>query len=174
MRKHILFLLLSAAVFGVTHAQKGEKNISAGPVFSFPAGITSADILKPGIGIEVVGQSFLSQKSSILLTTSLVTWGYQEGAINYPENNRLTVFTIQGGYRHQAGNSGIFLNGLLGVDIDLSDGFLTGAFGFGAGKRLIVKENRFIDIGIDFIGADAAARVNLKILLSLFRKLSAN
>ena len=170
---HRLFLLLSIGVFGVSYGQKGERSIAAGPVFSLPAGI-SAHNLKPGIGIEGVGQSFLSQKSSLLLSTALATWAYEESAINYVGNTRLTVFTLLGGYRYQAGSSGFYINGLLGVDIDLGDGFLTGAFSFGAGKRLSWKENRFIDIGIDYIGADAASRVNLKVLISLYRKLPGN
>ena len=175
MKIRIIFILLLIGHFGIAEAQKGETSFAAGPLISFPLGTESRSgqsDLKTGIGLEGIGQYNFSEKSALILKAILASWSYKESVRSYYENNRLTLLTFQGGYRYQFGASGFFINGLVGVDIDLQDRFTTGSYTLGGGKRFTMKENRFIDAGIDLIGADAQARVNIKVIFSLFRGLA--
>jgi hypothetical protein len=168
MRKRVFFLLFLSGLLEAVQAQKGEKNIAAGPLISFPLGLESGTSdLKIGPGAEIIGQYNFSNRSALLLKTTLTSWAYKESISSY-DVKRLSFLTFQGGYRYQFGASGFFIDGLVGVDIDLHDGYTTGSFTLGAGKRFI-KEERFIDVGIDLVGADAEERVNIKVLFSLFR-----
>lgn len=176
MIRRILFILLLTGVLGSVQAQKGELSIGAGPLLSYPLGIESPfdSDLNPTLGLEGIGQYNFSVKSALLLKATLASWGYKKRLRSFYENNRLTLLSFQGGYRYQFGTSGFFINGLAGVDIDLKDNFTSGDFSLGGGKRFSMKEDRFIDAGIDLIGADAQARVNIRVIFSLFRKLAEN
>ena len=169
-----ILILLFTALFGAAQAQKGEKSIAAGPLISFPLELegTTGD-LKPGLGIETIGQYNFSKKSALLLKMTFASWGIKNEAYGY-ETKRLNFLTFQGGYQYQFGSSGFFINGLLGADIDLQDGYTTGCFTLGIGKRFMIKNDRFIDAGIDLMGADAQERINIKIIFSLFRWLAEN
>jgi hypothetical protein len=172
MRSTIIFILLLIALFGEAHAQKGETSIAAGPLLSFPLGDESANgksDLKPGIGLEAMGQYNLSDRSALLLKVTFASWSYKDSLQYYYDRKRLTLFTPQAGYRYQFGQSGFFLNGLVGVDIDFHDAFVSGSFTFGGGKRFMMNESRFIDVGVDLIGADGPTRLNIKGLFSLFQ-----
>lgn len=167
MRKRILLFLLIVGLLEDAHAQKGEKSIAVGPLISFPLGLESGITdLKPGPGAEIIGQYNLSNKSAVLLKTTLTSFAYKEVRSSMG-GQRFSLLSLQGGYRYQFGASGFFVDGLVGVDIDLQDSFTTGAFTLGTGKRFIKKE-RFIDVGVDLVGADTEARFNIKVLISLF------
>jgi hypothetical protein len=171
MKIRIIFILLLIALFGEAHAQKGEASIAAGPLFSFPLGTetrSGESDLKPAIGLEAIGQYNVSDRSALLLKVTIVSWAYKDSARYYYDTKRLTLLTTQGGYQYQFGESGFFVNGLVGIDIDFDDAFISGSFSLGAGKRFFIKESRFVDVGIDLIGADAPSRVNIKALFSLF------
>jgi len=166
--KTILVLLLLSGLFEVAQAQKGEKGIAVGPLISFPLGLESrSSDLRTSLGAEIIGQYNFSIRSALLLKTTLASWAYKERMSSYYAK-RLSFLTFQGGYRYQFGESGFFIDGLVGVDIDLRDSYTTGSFTIGTGKRF-KKEERFIDVGIDFVGADAEERLNFKVLFSLFR-----
>ena len=172
MRRRIIFILLLIGFFGEAQAQKGETSIAAGPLLSFPLGTETQNgksNLKPGIGLEAMGQYNLSDRSALLLKVTWASWAYKDSARYYEGTKRLTLLTTQAGYGYQFGESGFFLNGLVGVDIDFHDGFASASFSVGGGKRFTVQESRFIDVGIDLVGADAQARVNIKGLFSLFQ-----
>lgn len=166
----IILILLLAGLSGAAQTQKGEKSIAAGPLISIPLGLeTQGSAYNTGFGAEIVGQYNFSVKSALLLKTTLATWGIKNSNSRF-ETNRLTLFTVQGGYKYQFHPSGFSISGLVGVDVDLSDSFTSVSFTLGAGKRFFLKNDRFIDVGIDFVGADAEERVNIKALFSLFRR----
>jgi len=168
MTKTIFLLFLLSGLFEAVYAQKGEKTVAAGPLISFPLGLESGTSnFKIGVGAEIIGQYNFSNRSALLLKTGLTSWAYKESVSNY-YSKRLSLLTLQGGYRYQFGESGFFIDGLVGPDIDLRDSYSSASFTLGAGKRFTKKE-RFIDVGIDFVGADAEERVNIKVLFSLFR-----
>ena len=168
VKKTVLFLFLFSGIFEVVQAQKGEKIIIAGPLISFPLGLESGTSnINPGIGVELIGQWNISNRSALLLKTTLASWGYKEHITAY-DANRFSLLTFQAGYRYQFGIAGFFVDGLVGLDLDLHDSYTTGSFTLGVGKRFINKE-RFIDVGIDLVGGDAEERVNIKILFSLFQ-----
>ncbi len=158
-------------LFIAAEAQKGEKSITAGPLISFPVATTGQSDLNPGLGLEATGQYNFSDRSALLLKTALTSWGYKKDVIIY-DTKRLTFLTVQGGYKFQFVNSGFFVNGLVGTDNDLQDGFTTISFTLGAGKRFMFKDDRFIDAGIDLVGADAQSRVELKVIFRLFHWLA--
>ena len=165
-----MFALLLISLYGIAQAQKGEKSIAAGPLMSFPLANSNRgeSNLKTGMGLETIGQYNFSNKSALLLKLTFSSWSYKEDVIVYG-TKRLSLLTIQGGYQYQFGSSGFFINGLVGTDIELNDAFTTISFTLGAGKRFIINDTYFIDAGIDLVGGDADARVNIKALFSLFR-----
>ena len=172
MRKGLVFIVLLKGLLGVAHAQKEEKSIAAGPLISFPLGFeTGTTDFKTGLGAEIIGQYNFSEKSALLLKMTLASWGIKDGAFGY-ETNRLNFLTLQGGYNYQFGTSGFFINGLVGVDIDLYDSYGSAFFTLGVGRRFMVKNDRFVDVGVDLIGADAEERLNIKVVFSLFRRLA--
>ncbi|MDP4107494.1 MAG: hypothetical protein Q8935_21380 [Bacillota bacterium] len=169
MRKKVIFTLILVGLFGVAQAQKGDKSIAAGPLISFPIGSDGfPSILKTGGGLEAIGQYNFSNRSALLLKMNLTSWGYKERMSGYGPR-RLTFLSLQGGYKYQFGSSGFFINGLAGTDIDLGDRFSTISFTLGAGKRFTVKDDRFIDVGVDLAGGDAEGRVNFKVIFSLIQ-----
>ncbi len=165
MRKKSIIIVILSIFIGSAQAQKGEKSIAAGPLISFPIGISN---LKIGLGLEAIGQYNFSDRSALLLKTNLASWSYKPG-LSTDDTRRLTFLTLQGGYRYQFENSGFFINGLVGVDIELADGFSSISFTLGGGKRFIVKNIYFIDTGLDLVGGDAENRINLKAVFSLLR-----
>ena len=174
MKVRTIFTLLLTGLFIASQAQKGDKSIAAGPLISFPVATesrTGQSDLKPGVGLEAIGQYNFSSRSALLLKITLASWGYKKGAITY-DTKRLTFLSLQGGYKFQFGNSGFFVNGLVGSDTELQDGFTTISFTLGAGKRFTVRDDRFIDAGIDLIGGDAEGRVNVKVIFSLIQWLT--
>jgi hypothetical protein len=169
MRKTAIILLLVTGLSAQAEAQKGEKSIAAGPLISFPLGLESrGSHYKTGLGAEILGQYNVSNRSALLLKITLASWAYKERYVLYGAK-RLSFLTLQGGYRYRFGTSGYFMDGLVGVDMDLHDSFTSVSFTLGAGKRLIVNEERFFDVGIDFVGGDAEERLNIKVLFTLFR-----
>jgi hypothetical protein len=179
MRKKNFFILLLIGVFGVAQAQKGQTSIAAGPLLSFPLKSetrTGKNYLRTGLGLEGLGQYNFSEKSALLLKTTLASWAYKDSVITdsvltHYGNKRLILLTFQGGYRYQIGTSGFFINGLIGVDIDLHNRFTTRSFTLGAGKRFLMKEDRFFDAGIDLLsGRYTKTRLNMKVVFSLFRQ----
>ena len=167
MKKRVVFTLILVGLFGVAQTQKGEKSIAAGPLISFPIGSDGfPSILKTGVGLEAIGQYNFSNSSALQLKTTLTSWRYKY-RIGSPR--RLTLLSLQGGYRYQFGTSGFFINGLAGTDIDLADRFSTISFTLGSGKRFVVKDRYFIDAGIDLVKGDAEGRVNFKAIFSLFQ-----
>ena len=166
MRRRVFVTMLLIGFFGVGEAQKGEKSIAAGPLISFPVARDGISYLKIGVGLEAIGQYNFSKNSALLLKTTLASWRYTKAII--VETKRLTFLTVQGGYKYQFA-SGFFINGLVGYDIDLYDGFKTISFTLGAGKRFILKDEHFIDAGIDLVGGDADGRINIKAVYSVFQ-----
>ena len=168
MIKKIAFLFLFSGIFELVQAQKGEKTITAGPLISFPLGLESASSnFKIGLGVELVGQWNISNRSGLLLKTTLASWGYKERMTTYGDN-RFSLLTFQGGYRYLFGTAGFFADGLVGIDLDLHDNYTTVCFTLGLGKRFINK-GRYIDVGVDLVGGDAEERLNIKVLFSLFQ-----
>jgi hypothetical protein len=166
MRKLTILLLLSG-FWGTTHAQKGEIQFAAGPLMSFPLGLEGFGTnIKIAPGAEIIGQYNFTNRSAFLLKATLHSWRYKEPVPSYGAK-RYSILALQGGYRYQFGTSGFFIDGLVGVDIELNESFNSGAFTLGFGKRFI-KEKRFIDVGMDIVGADAEERINIKVLFSIF------
>ena len=125
--------------------------------------------LKTGAGLEAIGQYNFSNKSALLLQITFASYRIRDGLSPYP-GNLLQLLSLKGGYRYQFGASGFFIEGLAGTDIDLADGFSTISFTLGAVKRFTVREDYFIDVGIDYIDGDAERRLNIKGVFSLLRR----
>jgi hypothetical protein len=171
MKKSTLLILFITGLASSINAQKGEKNIFVGPLVSLPVGGDrfGSTNLKPGLGLEVSGQYGLSDPSALLVQAGFTSWRYKESVANFYQARSLNFLIIHGGYRYYFGSSGFFINGLAGVDIDLDDSFTTISFNLGAGKRIKINENRNMDLGLDFIGADAENRVNIKALFNIWK-----
>ena len=165
----VVTLLMTVTVAGL--AQKGKITIAAGPLLSLPLGLEThfgVSQLNTGLGVETVGEYNLSERGALQLKVILASWGYQRNSQNLYPDKSLTLAIIHAGYRHQFGSSGFFINALAGVDVELPDVFVSSSFSLGTGKRFPLKNGRFIDAGVDFIGADAESLINLSVLFSLF------
>lgn len=167
-------------VFEVAQAQKDQISIAAGPLLSIPlTNNTRSGIsyLKTGLGLEGIGQYNFSEKSALLFKATIASWAYKnkvitDSVLTHYGNKRLTFLTFQGGYQYQFGTHGIFINGLIGGDIDLHDRSVTRSLTLGAGKRFLMKENRFFDAGIDLVAGHTQTRLNMKIIFSIFQRLA--
>lgn len=169
MTNRMLLLLFASWLAQTAQAQKGEKAITAGPLVSIPLGLeTRTSNIKTGFGVEVMGQYNFTYGSAILLKVSAVSWAYKARISPY-DPQRVIYLTFQGGYRYQFGRSGFFIDGLVGFDSDFSERYTSGSFTLGTGKRFILNDKRFFDVGIDFVGGDGEERINVKVLFSLFR-----
>ncbi len=171
MRFKTLAFIILACLFEVLHAQKGEKSIYAGLLLSFPTQkvLYTNGTLKTGFGLEVTGQSNISKNSALLLQTSLAGYGYTK-YVRGDIDDRLVLFALKGGYRYQFGTTGIFLNGMAGVDIDITDFYAPLTTTIGVGKRFAMKGIYFIDAGIDYTESDNANRINIKAAFSILRR----
>ncbi len=167
MNKILITIIFSFLLFTV-YAQKGEKSISAGPFISYPFNTFGyRRRLSTGLGLEATGHYNLSNKSALLLRMGW-TFYHQEYGYNDPVRSSITLFLFAGGYQYQFGNSGFFANFLAGIENETYDYFNSGAFTLGVGKRFKIKEERFIDSGID-ASTGAESRLNLKVTFSLFQ-----
>ena len=179
----IIFILLLIGLFEAVQAQKDQISIAAGPLLSFPLksnSRTGKSYLNTGVGLEGIGQYNFSEKSALLLKTGLASWAYKDREITdsvlaHYGNKRLTLLSIQGGYRYQIGTSGFFINGLIGLDFDLHDRLTTRSFTLGAGKRFLMKKDRFLDTGIDLLRGhtqteETQTRLNMKVVFRLFQQ----
>lgn len=139
-------LILFVSFFATATAQKGNKSISVRPVLSLPivTNVLQQYYLTTGVVIDAIGQYNLSNRSSLLLQTSLVSYGTRGRYYN-----QIGIFSFKGGYKHQVSSSAFFGNVLFGIDRYSGDRFASGSFTLGAGKRIICKKGNFIDAGID-------------------------
>lgn len=169
MQKIFILCLLTIIVHSQSYSQKGNASIVAGPLISFPLGkFGHESYYKTGLGVEVTGQYNISERSSLILQSGFNSFGVKNTYLSIAEN--LTLLTLKGGYKYELHNSGFFLNGLVGTDIDVSDGFTTISFTLGAGKRFPVKKVYFIDAGLDFIDGDTERRLNFKLAYSIWQR----
>ena len=129
-----VFLALSCFLFTTTQllAQKGQASLSVGPLVSFPVD-QYANVTKTGYGAEVNGQYGVSPKSNLVIQAALLHYTNDYAYAPYK------LLHVKGGYRYQFGESGFYLNGLAGTELDLSDGFATLAITMGGGKRFTFK-----------------------------------
>jgi hypothetical protein len=166
-----IFLALSFLLFTSTQllAQKGQVSLSAGPLVSFPVD-RFGDNTKTGFGLEVNGQYGVSPKSSLIAQAALINYSAK---VAYADTiqSRFSVLNLNGGYRYQFGASGIYVNGLVGAELDLSDGFASIAFTLGGGKRFTFNNGRQLDVGVDYLSAGVWVNaLNLKVALLLFKR----
>lgn len=170
MRIQIIFVLLLFTFSGNAQAQKGTKSIAAGPLVSFPTGLYRSDFsLKPGVGVEAIGQYHFSNRSSVLLQTSLASFPGRNPYRGYIKQ-RLSLFSLSGGYQYQLSNTGFFTNALVGIDYDNYTRYSGMVLRLGAGKRILLKDAYFIDAGVDYIFLDTYSRLNLKAVVSIFQR----
>ena len=153
-----------------TQAQKGEISISAGPLISFPFGSLSSSIsVKPGIGLEAVGQYYFSNRSALLFQTSWALYNANNPYSTF-EGQRLSIFSINGGYQYNFSALDFFANLLTGFDKDSDSPLWSPTMRLGAGKRFALKNDHFLNAGVDYVFGDTFSRINLKALISLFQK----
>ena len=181
MKGTIFTLILLGGCFKISIAQKGEKSIVAGV---FVALNSHKNVLysdyhswNNGAGLEATGQYNFTDKSAALLQLQLTRFN---GAIyTYPEhwvNTSSLSFSIKAGYRYRVTSSGFYANLLAGFEAaDDQDGigdynkwYTPVAIGFG--KRFTIKNNYFIDGGIDYYASGFINRFNLKVVFSVFRR----
>ncbi len=105
MSKILIIVIIFISLFEAVQAQKGTKSISAGPLISFPLDkYVYQSCLKPGAGLEAVGQYNFSNKSALLLQISIASYAIRREIINYCEGSRASISSLKGGYRYQFAN----------------------------------------------------------------------
>jgi hypothetical protein len=170
MRHKCLLLFLSAFSFASATAQKGEKSIAAGLLLAFADGSTSYGRYYynwgTGIGLEVAGQSNITDKGSLLLQLQVTRFRGSSTFTSLLHRPAVTPVSVKGGYRHRLTASGFFANALLGFEYGKRDLYLPIAAGIG--KRIQLRGNRFIDAGIEF-ASGFTDRFNVKAVYSLFQ-----
>jgi hypothetical protein len=166
MNRTILIALLSIAFCGVTSAQKGDKNFAAGIVVAVPQTKDYVDFQSwnTGIGIEGIGQYYLTNKSSLLLQLQVIqfTGRYYFGSSGYPTD--FTSISLKGGYRYDFSPDGFYANILAGVELN---GMYTPAT-LGFGKRFRLKKH-FIDAGLEYTGGQIP-HYSIRAVYSLFEE----
>jgi hypothetical protein len=55
---------------------------------------------------------------------------------------------------------------------EVHDRSTTGAFTLGAGKRFLMKKDRFFDADIDLVAGHSQTRLNIKVMFSIFQRLA--
>lgn len=168
MKYAFAIVIVFTSLFKYARAQKGDLNISVGPMISFPTANHRIPGYKIGGGIEATGEYYLASRSAILLQAGRTSLGRKQ-VFNY-YNKNLKLISLKGGYKYDIGSSGLFLNGLIGTDIEVEDKFTSASFTLGAGKRFFVKDIYFIDAGIDYIDGDTERRINIKAAFSILRR----
>jgi hypothetical protein len=160
--KFIFSVVISVAVLAQVQAQKGQADVTAGPMVSIPV----IPDIKTGIGLEATGEYLFSRKSGVLLQLGITSFKIED--YDYYED-KLKFFSVKMGYKYNLTKSGFFLNGLIGTDIEILYGENIGyaSFTFGGGKRFSIKGGRFIDVGIDYINGDTEGRFNIKAAIGL-------
>lgn len=172
MHKLSIFSIIFLSLFASVKGQNGEVSISTGPILSFIK--DNKDLherLSPGVGLEAVGQYNFSNKSSLLLQTSFASYGSKpkvgnDTAVKY----RQTLYSLKVGYQYQFGASGLFINGLGGIEKYSGYDLTNSSFSLGIGKRFSIKGIHFMDVGVDCISRPTDIRFNIKALFCLFRR----
>jgi hypothetical protein len=176
----VIFIILFVSAIGNLQAQKGEINISAGPLASFASyNYVQGHQTAVGVGLEAKGEYNFSNRSAVVVQTGSTFYGLKNHSDTAARHHR-TMFSIAAGYKYRFGISGFFANVLVGIDkysdynnnspyfgIDAAE--VPTATMIGVGKRFHVKDNYFIEAGVDFISNSyEETRVNLKVTCSLF------
>ena len=168
MARTITIVITILFLCGAVRAQQGESSIAAGPVISFPLkSYGYSSYLKTGTGLELIGQHSFSNRSSFLSDMGWVFYRVRPQTVGYETDDR-SIFSFKLGYKYTFGASGVFLNGLVGTDIEQKESYIS--FTFGAGKRFLIKDAYFIDAGVDYIEGDTEPRLNIKVLFSVLRR----
>ena len=164
--KFIFSVVISVAVLAQVQAQKGQADVTAGPMVSIPFDKHVIPVIKTGIGLEATGEYLFSRKSGVLLQLGITSFKIEDN--DYYED-KLKFFSVKLGYKYNLTTSGFFLNGLIGTDIEILYGENIGyaSFTFGGGKRFSIKGGPFIDVGIDYINGDTEERFNIKAAIGL-------
>jgi hypothetical protein len=158
------------ALPGKVSTRKGKKSVAAGLLVAVSG--NSRTNFNPyeyswgtGLGIEVIGQSIIADKSALLLQLQLTRF---RGSLPYttPWGERVvTPISLKAGYRYRFTASGFYANVLAGLEHAKSYGMYLPA-AVGVGKRIALKDKYFVDTGIDFTGG-FVSRFNIKAVFSL-------
>jgi len=152
-------------------AQKGEKSLAAGLLVAVSDNsITQYNRYEyswgTGVGVDITGQSNITDKSAVLLQLQLTRFKGSSGYTSVLNDPIVTPISLKAGYRYQLTSSGFYANGLIGLEYADHEAYFPAALGIG--KRMVVKDRYFIDAGIDFAGG-FVSRFNIKAVFSLLR-----
>ena len=86
------------------------------------------------------------------------------------ESQRLSIFSVRGGYQYNFSVADFFANLLVGLDKDSYSPFWSYSMRLGAGKRIALKNDHYLNAGVDYVFGDTYSRINLKALIILFQK----
>jgi len=169
MRKTSLFILIMFISFKQLNAQKGEQSLAAGLVAAFP-GKDNYNFdydWNTGFGVEVSGQSNLTQKGAVLLQLQALRFTGKFNANSTTSTKTLVNVSLQGGYRYQFAPSGFFANVLVGAEAGTDGSFAIATVG--AGKRFSLGLVHFMDASLEYTGS-FLSRFNVKAVVSLFQR----
>lgn len=169
MSNRLIILIILLTSFQIVQAQKGEVSVSAGPVVSLWTGNYINGQLKTGLGLEVSMQYNFTNRSAVVAEAGLTSFIVKNNRIGSDTGTRYrkSINSFKVGYRYTFGATGIYSNILYGID--KNDNSLEGNFWIsilGVGKRFTLKNQYFIDAGIDFIGS-IYPRLNIKAAVGL-------
>lgn len=135
--KWLLFFSLPF-IFARAMAQKGEKSLAAGLLVAFSDGSTTYSRSHyhwgMGIGLDITGQSNLSNKGALLLQLQVTRFRGSSSSPSLLYTPSITPVSLKAGYRHQLGSAGFYTNGLVGFEYAEQDFYLPIAVGIG--KRI--------------------------------------
>jgi hypothetical protein len=157
------------ALNGKASAQKGKKSVAAGVLVAVGGNsITNNNRYEyawgTGLGIEVMGQSTITDKSDLLLQLQLTRFRGSSPYSSFFDDPVVTLISLKGGYRYRFTTSGFYANVLAGLEYGFRRMYLPAAVG--VGKRFAVKDKYFVDAGVDFTGG-FINRFNIKAVFSL-------
>ncbi|WP_207493863.1 outer membrane beta-barrel protein [Aridibaculum aurantiacum] len=164
------FILIILIAFSSTLlAQKHETNITLGPLVSVPTYVLLNKQWKTGFGMEAMAQYNFTNRSVLLLQTSFASHGLKNAPGQHSGTKQnINIFSFRGGYKYVFGSSGWYVNGSAGPEYKTASN-VEFSYLIGAGKRINLTEDYFVDAGVDYISGGTNVRLNFKALFSIWR-----
>ncbi len=171
MIRPLILIIVILSLSNIVSAQKGDFSVSGGPMLSLPQNDNDFPTrLSTGLGVEIMGQYNVSNRSSLILQTNWASYGTKSVfRIDTGSFPRRTIFSFRGGYRYQFGSSGVFTHILGGTERYSGTNGNNSTFALGLGKRFVFKESYFVDAGIDCVSRTTDFMFNIKVLFGFVR-----
>jgi hypothetical protein len=171
MQKTTILLIILCGIVMKVKAQKGYQSVTGGLLVAVSDNSTTRYngyeySWGTGPGLDVTGQSNITDKSALLLQLQVTAFKGSSTYTSLLKSPVLYPVSLKVGYRYQFTASGFYANVLAGAENASGTWYLPAAVGMG--KRIPLKEANFIDAGIDFTGG-FVSRFNIKVGFSLWQ-----